>query len=285
MGLPLAMSEHFRAFSFVDRIVPADDGSRIEGYYVVPADVGEFPPSLAGEAVGQLAAWAAMKATDFERRPVAGIAGRIDFFACPRPGQVLRLVADIESLDSEAVAYRGSAMVDGTMIIGLEECVGPMIPVTDLDDPGALRERFAVLRGPGACPGAFRGLPTFTLEPKSGEKGTWTRATFQVPASAAMFADHFPRRPVFPGSLLVQVSLQLAGSLTADIPAPVNCRWKPRSVMGMKLREFIPPGRTLELEARLKEQTETSATIAIAVRAGEEVVGNARLQLSPEVRA
>ena len=60
-----------------------------------------------------------------------------------QPGQVLQLAADIESLDVEAMAYRGSATIDGTPIIRLEECLGPMIPVTDLDDPVLLRERFA----------------------------------------------------------------------------------------------------------------------------------------------
>ena len=100
----------------------------------------------------------------------------------------------------------GLPTIGGTPVIRLEDCVGPMIPVADLDDPAALRERFAVLCGPGAAPGAFRGLPPLVLHRTGGEEGLSARATFQVPASAPMFADHFPRRPVFPGSLLVQMS-------------------------------------------------------------------------------
>lgn len=276
------MSEHFRAFSFVDRIAPSGDASHIEGSYAIPSGLAHFPSSLAAEAVGQLAAWAVMKAADFGQRPIAGLAGRIDLAAAPRPGQVLRLAADIESLDDEAVAYRGAATVDDTLIVRLEECVGPMIPVANLDDPAALRERFAVLCGPGAAAGAFPGLPPLELRWAEGEPGVWARALFQVPVSAPLFADHFPRCPVFPGSLLVQMCHELAATLAAGIPLPASCRWGLKSVLGMKLREFISPGKELDLEARLKQRTDDSATLAVGVRAGREILASARLLLAPE---
>jgi len=279
------MNEHFRAFSFVDRITSVGNGGRIQGYYVIPSGLQDFPSSLAAEAVGQLAAWAAMKAADFERRPVAGLAGRIDLLAAACPGQVLELAVDIESLDAEAAAYGGFATIDGTLIIRLQDCVGPMIPVADLDDPAALRERFAVLCGPGAAPEGFRGLPPLCLHRSDGEVGQCARATFQVPASAAIFADHFPRRPVFPGSLLMQMSLELAAALAAEIPSPTPRRWRPQTVLDMKLREFIPPGQSLELEARLKQGAHDCATLAIGARTGKDVVSSARVLLAPEACA
>jgi 3-hydroxyacyl-[acyl-carrier-protein] dehydratase len=276
------MNEHFRAFSFVDRIAPFRDGGRVEGGYTIPSDLKSFTPSLAAEAVGQLAAWAAMKAADFERRPVAGLAGRIDLLAAARPGQVLELAVDIESLDAEAIAYRGSATVDGTPVIRLQDCVGPMIPVAELDDPAALRARFSVLCGPGVAPGGFGGLPPLDLHRTEGENGLWARATFQVPTSADFLADHFPRRPVFPGSLLMQVSMELASALAAEFSPPTPRRWRIESVLDMKLREFIPPGANLELEARLKQRTNDSATLSIGARTSREVVSGARLLLAPE---
>jgi len=276
------MNEHFRAFSFVDRITVPADGARIEGSYMVPSDLENFPSALVAEAVGQLAAWGSMNAMNFERRPVAGLAGKIELLAGVQPGQVLQLAADIESLDVEAMAYRGSATIDGTPIIRLEECLGPMIPVTDLDDPVLLRERFALLCRPGAQPGGFRGLPPLVVVRTNGEHGVWAKASFQVPASADLFADHFPRRPVFPGSLLMQVVLELAAMLAAEIPRATASAWRLESVLDMKLREFIPPGKSLQLEARLKQRTTDSATLTLTVRAGEDTVGTARVQLAPE---
>ena len=275
------MSEHFRAFSFVDRITSVQKGSRIQGRYFIPPGLKDFPTSLAAEAVGQLAAWASMEATDFERRPIAGLAGRIDLLGAARPGQVLELAADVESLDAEAVVYRGLAMIDGTVVVRLTDCVGPMIPVIDLDEPTALRDRFTLLRGPGAVPEGFRGLPPLSLHLAEGEIGQCKQATFNVPATAAMFEDHFPRRPVFPGSLLMQKLLELATALSAEI-SPAPRRWRPQTILNMKLREFIPPGKSLELEARLKQSANESARVTIGSRAGKEVVSSACLLLTPE---
>jgi len=59
---------------------------------VIPSELRDFPLALVGEAIGQLAAWAAMAAVDFGQRPVAGLAGCIDLLHEPRAGQVLKVV-------------------------------------------------------------------------------------------------------------------------------------------------------------------------------------------------
>lgn len=216
------MDEHFRAFSFVDRITSVQDGKRIRGRYAIPAGLSEFPLSLAGEAVGQLAAWAAMAAVGFEQRPVAGLAGCIELFQTPRLGKVLELAADLESVDSESVEYSGTAHADGRLVIRLQDCVGPMMPVADFDDPEALRRRFDELcRGVAGSRGSPE-LPELTLQRTSGNPGQHVFATFQVPASAPLFADHFPRRPVFPGSLLMHLNLQLGAVLAGELSLPAR---------------------------------------------------------------
>ena len=122
------MDEHFRAFSFVDQITAVQPGVRIRGRYAIPPALEAFAPSLVAEAVGQLAAWSAMAALNFERRPVAGLAGRIELLSPVCPGQTLELSADLESADAEAVAYGGIANADGVPIVRLNDCVGPMVP-------------------------------------------------------------------------------------------------------------------------------------------------------------
>src|SRR5262249_39874024 len=138
--------------------------TKICGSYTIPRNIQSFPGSLVGEAVGQLAAWAAMAAVDFEKRPVAGLAGAVEMLAPVQPGQVIELEATLESIDSEAVSYEGVAHSGGQPVIRLQHCVGPMIPVQEFDDPAALRERFAVLCGAGAEPGGFGGIPQLSLE-------------------------------------------------------------------------------------------------------------------------
>jgi 3-hydroxyacyl-[acyl-carrier-protein] dehydratase len=106
-----------------------------------------------------------------------------------------------------------------------------------------------------------------------------------VPAAAPFFADHFPRRPVFPGSLLMHLNLQLGAALAAEVAPPSpGTRWTLRTVMDMKLRAFIAPGETLELEAKLNERSGDSAAVAVETRRGKEIVGSARLLFVPEGR-
>jgi len=332
------MDAHFRAFSFVDRITSVRNATDICGRYAIPADVGEFPGALVGEAVGQLAAWAAMSALKFTHRPIAGLAGCIEFscgaergHSCPqqfsngkqlikppcgpqnvtaernvraplstpsalressstaqswspalRPHGVLELAANLESVDTERVVYNGTAHADGRLVVRLLDCLGPMVPLADLDDPQALANRFEVLCGPGAAPGGFRGLPPLELERTDSEPGREVRATFRVPPSAPFFADHFPRRPVFPGSLLMHLSLQLGAMLVSERPPPASGQWGDWTILDMKLRSFIPPGTVLELDARLKPSSEASAMLALEARTGRDLLATARLVLKPE---
>jgi 3-hydroxymyristoyl/3-hydroxydecanoyl-(acyl carrier protein) dehydratase len=330
---------HFGAFSFVDRITSVQNATDICGRYVIPSDADEFPGALVGEAVCQLAAWAAMSALKFTHRPVAGLAGRIEFsggaqrghfrpqqlpngkqlieppcgpqnvtagrnvrapLSTPpalgessstarswssalRPRGVLELAANLESLDTESVVYNGTARLNGRLVVRLVDCLGPMVPLADLDDPQALAKRFEMLCGPGAAPGGFRGLPPLALERTAGETGRVASATFQVPPSALFFADHFPRRPVFPGSLFMHLSLQLGAMLASELPPPASGRWGDWTILDMKLRSFIPPGTALELNARLKPSSDASAMLALEARSGRDLLATASLVLKPDI--
>jgi 3-hydroxymyristoyl/3-hydroxydecanoyl-(acyl carrier protein) dehydratase len=296
------MDGHFRAFTFVDRITAVEKGRSIRGHYTIPAGVAEFPPSLVAEATGQLAAWSAMAAINFVGRPVAGLAGKVELHAVACPGQTLELAATLDSADDEAVSYGGTAHVDGQLLLRLEHCVGPMVPLVDFDDPEALRARFALLCGAGATPGGFGGLGPLGLARRDGEPGKLARAAFTVPQEAPWFADHFPRKPVFPGSLLLHVNLQLAAALADELGAqassrgepsaqpqaenavPPRPRWTLRTVSDVKLRAFMPPGEHLELEARVLESSESTAELVVETHRGKRRIGGARVLLETEGR-
>lgn len=274
------MSHHFRAFSFVDRITSIQPGIAARGTYTIPPALKEFSSSLVAEATGQLAAWAAMAAVDFQARPVAGIAGLVEMLAPALPGQTLELTSEIESVDAEAISYHGSASVNGSPVLRLHDCVGPMLPVADFDDPQGLRDRFALLCGKGAAPGAFGGIPDLKLQNLTGEPGQSIRGTLELPLDAPFFADHFPRKPVFPGSLLMHFNLQLVGQLARQWPQPAGASgWKLQTIADMKLRAFLPPGENLELEAKLVELQSNAAIVSIASRRAGKPASAARVAL------
>jgi 3-hydroxymyristoyl/3-hydroxydecanoyl-(acyl carrier protein) dehydratase len=274
------MDDRFCAFSFVDRITSLELGSSIRGHYAIPPKVDAFPASLVAEAVGQLAAWAAMTAVDFSHRPVAGIAGRVELLSIARPGQVLDLSAKLESADTDTVGYCGIACVDGSPVIRLLDCVGPMVPLDDFDEPDAVRARCGVLRTVGATPGGFAGLPALALEPGECKPGHIARAILQVPSGAPFFADHFPRCPVFPGTLLMHATMQTAAMLVEAFNG-TGSTWLPRTVSNMKLRSFISPGVVLNLQAKVTDSSASRLSVATESRIDQRLIGSADIQFSP----
>ena len=279
------MDGHFRAFSFVDRIISIEPGVRVRGVYHIPSHIDEFPIALAVEASGQLAAWMAMAALDFKVRPVAGIAPVIELLSSPRPGQTLELEAEIESLDVEVLAYSGSASIDGSPVLRLQHCVGPMVPLEEYDDPQAVKKRFELLCGKGATPGGFGGVPPIALDYTGGEAGKSVRAILRVPERADLFLDHFPRRPVFPGTLFMHKVLELAARVADGVPVPAkNTAWVARKISDAKLRAFIPPGDCLEFEARLAKHEKNSITVKVEARKGDKVTGHSRIIFLAEER-
>lgn len=278
------MGDHFSAFSFVDRIMELQPGLRAQGRFWIPDRLPEFPSCLVAEAVGQLAAWAAMAALAFQRRPVAGLAGRVEISGPVRPGQILDLAVELESCDPDAVAYRGWASVGGSPVLSLSQCVGPMLPMEEFDDPRVVRDQFDLLCGAGAPPGRFPGLTMPELLLGETFPSGALRAVLEIPMSAPFFADHFPRRPVFPGSLLLDAKMRLAAEFAGRILAPVEATPLVNSQMSdVKLRAFLSPGQTVEFDARLLSQAGShGTTVAVAARANGKQVAGARVTLLPE---
>jgi 3-hydroxymyristoyl/3-hydroxydecanoyl-(acyl carrier protein) dehydratase len=270
------MAERFAAFSFVDRITELEAGTRAKGHFTVPRGVPSFPACLVAEAVGQLAAWVAMAHVGFRRRPVAGLAGETRFLGEVKPGERLDLEVEIERCDDEAVAYDGCARVAGAPVLELKACLGPMLPLEDFDAPEAVRARYQVLRDGAAAGGAFRGVAPPELVVIDRQPGERVRAALHVPAAAPFFADHFPRRPVFPGTLLLDAQLRLAVGLAADLPRALA----PTRLTDVKIRSFIVPGQAVELEARLSEAG-AGAEAALLSRLNGKQISTGRLELAP----
>ncbi|HYN62502.1 MAG TPA: hypothetical protein VET87_23605 [Rubrivivax sp.] len=276
-----AVGERFRSFSFVDRITRQAAG-RIEGLYWVPAHATGFPASLMAEAVGQLAAWSAMAQLDFACRPVAGLAGEARYFQVPRSGQTLQLEANLERCDAEAVAYGGRATIDGRLALELVDCVGPMLPMDEFDGAPAVRADFSTLLGAGAPAGRFGGVPAPQISGIEQGPGERLRALLTVPAldAAAYFADHFPRRPVFPGTLLLDALASLALQLAQQAPALQAAGTLVLiKVAQVKIRSFTAPGTRLQLEAELIEADAQRARLKVLARADGKAVATARVEV------
>ena len=270
---------HFAAYSFVDRIVEFDAGKHARGTYSIPATIASFPPALVAEAVGQLAAWVAMERIDFRGRPVAALATETRFGADARPGQALTLEVDILECDDDAVAYNGRAMTGDQQVIELVDCLGPMLPVAQFDAPEALRERLVLLRDGGAAPGRFRGIEPMPVDVTHRVAGAELRAIFTVPADAPFFADHFPRRPVFPATLLLDTKMRLALDLARESPALKDRAPRPLAATHVKMRSFIAPAQQLDIGVDLAPAQPGVLKAILWAKTDDRTVATARLSI------
>jgi 3-hydroxymyristoyl/3-hydroxydecanoyl-(acyl carrier protein) dehydratase len=267
------MSGRFRAFSFVDRILAHDPALTVQGRYAIPAHATRFPASLAAEAVGQLAAWAAMNALDFRVRPVAGLAGETRFGAPFRPGDTLDLEVTMESATPSDVAYHGRALVGGEVALVLDHALGPMLPAEEFDDPDAMRADFRTLSTTGAPAGRFGGVDAPRIDVGERDAGK-LRATLAIPHEAAYFADHFPRKPVFPATLLMDAMGTLAAQ-AAGVGARVV------GTQDVKVRQFMPPGETLAIAVDVDDDGDGDTARVVAKMQGRPAA-TARVLLARE---
>ncbi len=233
------------SFLFVDTIESLDERAA-RGRLQLWAGSGGPPSWLIIEAIGQLAGWIAIQHTDFASRPVAALAGEVVLDPIARVDATpVELAAAVDRFDGRAILYHGCATIGGHEVGRVTRCVGPLLPLELFDDPAAMRARLVALRT-GIAPqrAAPPGPPP--LDVVTGD-GAVRQARLRVPADAPYFADHFPRRPVFPATLLAAALDALAAPAAAaalGVPAAQICM-----VRDLKVRAFSEPGQALSLGA------------------------------------
>jgi 3-hydroxymyristoyl/3-hydroxydecanoyl-(acyl carrier protein) dehydratase len=278
------MPVRFSAFSFVDRITSLEPGKRARGRFTIPEGLPEFSTCLVAEAVGQLAAWVAMAQAEFRRRPVAALSEEMRIVREAAPGDILDLEVEIESGGPDTVAFAGWARLADTPVLELSRCVGPMLPLEDFDAAEAVRGDFETLCGSGARPGRFGGVAKQDLVLIDRVPGQRLRAAMDVPISAPFFADHFPRRAVFPASLLLDAQVSLALQLAGET-LPSGPRLRPARVADVKMRSFILPGQAVMIETAVRSATEGTAELSLTAMVGGKRVATGRVEIVSRAQA
>ena len=84
------------------------------------------------------------------------------------------------------------------------------------------------------------------------EKGQWIKGLKNISMGEQVFQGHFPKRPVFPGVLIVEAMAQTAGCLVSlDIPNPEDKLMYFMSIDGVKFRKPVVPGDQLVMEIKI----------------------------------
>jgi len=115
-----------------------------------------------------------------------------------------------------------------------------------------------------------------------GVPGRSATATLHVPANAPFFGDHFPRRPVFPATLLLDAQIGLAMAVAAEATHwPAGTVPAPARMTHVKMRSFIVPGQEVESLAKLSGSEGGVVRIALSARDCDgKTIATARLELT-----
>jgi 3-hydroxymyristoyl/3-hydroxydecanoyl-(acyl carrier protein) dehydratase len=196
-------------------------------------------------------------------------------------GSRLDLSAEIQRCEETLVVYRGSAELDGRPVGSLDRCVGPMLAMELFDDPATVRRHYEELcngrvgRGCGA-----RAIPDeLPLATLGGSRGESLLARLQVPPSAPFFADHFPRWPVFPATLLLDAQARVAVQLAAEAFGTDGGGLRLLRVRDVRVRAFTPPGQALEILARLRARADDTAVVGVSAEADGKRIATVNVDL------
>ena len=273
-------TDHFAAFSFVDRITEYAPGKSAHGIFHVPAAVRVFPACLVAEAVGQLAAWVSMEHIAYRGRPVAALAGETRFLGQVAPGDTLRLSVEIDDVDD-----------NGSRVPRMGRGRRPSSDrIERLPGSHAARARLRCARGAAGaiCVAARRGCSPRSIQRRRCSSDEGNRAhcgkvgagKLYVPATAPFFADHFPRRPVFPATLLLDSQIVLATQVAREArTAREGTDPEPARMTHVKMRAFILPGQEVDSCAELMDTQDGTTRISLSARDGEgKTIATARVE-------
>ncbi len=270
-------------FLFVDRILGLTPGQEIRGLkhithddvylYRDARDQYFFMPSIIGETLGQLTAWAVMAHFDFKKRPVAGIAASVRPHRHVYIGETLQLESFIDSLDDSAVQYRSVARVGEEIVFTIDGALGPLLPMDMFIDEAVARRQFDEINRPGewhneALSGEYNVLlpsqtPRLTVpllfdRVIASEPGISMQASKRITRVAPYFHDHFPHKPVLPMTVLIECQLGLIREFLnrAGFGAGFAKHYRIQELRRIKLSDFIYPGDQIICTLTVKQHSE-----------------------------
>ena len=279
------MGDHFAAFSFVDRIrdCTRSGPARARVLHRSRRRSHAFPSCLVAEAVGQLAAWVAMDAHRLSRPAGRGAGARDAVPARVEPGETLELAVEHREL------RRRSGLL--SRMGGRRWRARDRADRLPRSDAAARRIRCAgrrcasasaLLCGAGAPPGRFRGVDGCRVEARDDRARKIARPPrLHVPAAAPFFADHFPRRPVFPATLLLDAQIAARAQCSRRSNGAGTTLVRRARMTNVKMRSFTAPGQVArDLRRARRRRAKTRCVASLTARAEGQMVATARVDLA-----
>ncbi len=295
------------AFLYVDRITDYQDEKFIRGlkhvtrnepfFYWLPNGRRVLSPAVVLEAMAQLGAWLKMKSTDFKYRPVLLCGDRVEYFDVPEAGDTIEIVNEVVDFQEDVITLNGEAYIDGKLIIRSETSRGYLLPMDDFDCSVKLSRNFDRL---------FKSKHT-TIIPRSEKllslKSVCGAGSFDAlrlldgiidhtpykevvafknfSSCESFFNEHFVRRPVVPGVMLITFVGEVCQYLLRqELEFPLRERALiPTYISHTRFRKFVEPGDQAVVQVKVIEGDASKPNEHIRVKAIMKV-GNQRVMQS-----
>jgi 3-hydroxymyristoyl/3-hydroxydecanoyl-(acyl carrier protein) dehydratase len=298
------------SFLYVDRIMSFESGKAIHGqklvtrsenlFYWLPSGERVLSPAAVTEALGQLVALLAGKSRDFSQRPVLLADECTSYHGFVRAGDVVDLHAEITQFDDgeDVIVNKSYATVNGQKVIRVDCGRGYMLPVEDFCPSEDWRRQFERLvengkKGP-IQPCDFKPLPPYagrqSFEALRFIDGIQEHVPHQkvvgvknFTSSESYFAEHFPRRKVVPGVILLTFMGEICQYLIKEkLDGPLRSRALiPMFIQKARFRKFVEPGDQCTLTAEVIQGDSTKPGNEILVKAT--IVSNSQRVMAAEM--
>lgn len=291
-------------FRFVDRILSLEPGRHATGiknvgrcesfFYWLPDGQRGLSPAVISEALAQLGGWLIMASTDFKKRGVPILDEESIYNGFVFSDACLQLRVEILELGDDTVVSRGEATVDGKSVVVSSCCRGYLLPIEEFSDPAQNRLELQALFSKKGPP---EPLPTKSplrphagisvMESQSCLDGLVHHTPYQkvvsvknVTSCEPFFIDHFPRKPVVPGVMLMTFMGETCQYLLRDhASSPLRARALiPAYVRNVRFRKFVEPGDQLIMTAEVKSGDPRRNQEAISVHVSMQANGTRVLQ-------
>jgi 3-hydroxyacyl-[acyl-carrier-protein] dehydratase len=153
-------------FHLIDRIDACEPGRSVrarkltsvsEELWDGPPGDPVMPPPLVLESLCQAATWLIVAGTENRKRAALLQIGAVSFRGDVRPGDVIELHGEVESMSDEMAVLSGTATVDGRSVLGATDIMCALIDAGDLEGPAETARMLGQLTRAAAPAG--RGRP------------------------------------------------------------------------------------------------------------------------------
>lgn len=242
-----------------------------------------LPQAYAAEAIAHCISWLVIASLEFRAKPIAVTTQEMLFDGWARPGDQLRLEADINNLRDDSALCSGRALIGERVLAEMKNGICAFVPMEALEDEVLVKARYRFLLGQEPEEGAAweaQGLQgrwpllagqlwpyPYVDRVLAWEPGKRLVAAKAVTRSDSMLDAHFPKRPVLPGTVMAEALGQaglcllergLEGSAAPSIRAQL------RRVKKARFRRFLHPGDLLIMEAVVRRWEDDEAELNLS---------------------